>query len=85
MMNILSAQEILINLGLDMILKNERNKNILRNNTDKIKLLGNDTTYVCEREGYWKDTELSWFIDFKFNRPKAYAYKIIKRVISKFK
>lgn len=26
-----------------------------------------------------------WFIDFKFNRPKAYAYKIIKRVISKFK
>lgn len=52
MMNILSAiMEILINLGLDMILKNERNKNILRNNTDKIKLLGNDTTYVCEREG----------------------------------
>ncbi len=40
--------------------------------------------FVKEKD-YWKDTELSWFIDFKFNRPKAYAYKIIKRVISKFK
>lgn len=55
--------------------------------TTPIKLSYWETTqhmFVKEKD-YWKDTELSWFIDFKFNRPKAYAYKIIKRVISKFK
>ena len=47
--------------------------------------MGNDQHMFVKEKDYWKDTELSWFIDFKFNRPKAYAYKIIKRVISKFK
>ena len=52
MMNILSAHGDPNKFGFRYdTQKNERNKNILRNNTDKIKLLGNDTTYVCEREG----------------------------------
>lgn len=34
----------------------------------------------ADDKDFWKDKDLSWFIDFKFNKPKTYLHKAIKIV-----
>lgn len=42
------------------------------------------SVFKTER-GSYKDTELEWFVDFKFNRPKTYMYKALTVLKSKLK
>ena len=53
--------------------------------TTPIKLSYWETTQsvLKKEEEYWKNTDLAWFVDFKFNQPKTYFYKVINMVKAK--
>lgn len=83
-MNILSAHGDPNKFGFkyDDQTKNTMKK-YLETTPIKLSYWGTTQSVLKKEEEYWKNTDLAWFVDFKFNQPKTYFYKVMNMIKAK--
>ena len=86
-MNVLSAHGDPNNFGLTYNTdKMSEIKKFLETTPIKVSYWETTQNVFKKEQSYWSKTNLTWFVQFKFNRPKTYLYKalsLIKRKITK--
>lgn len=77
-MNVLSAHGDPNNFGLTYNTdKMAEIKRFLETTPVKVSYWKTTQNVFQKEHNYWDKTELAWFVNFKFNQPKTYLYKVI--------